>query len=133
MEFEKLGRIANSPEGEEVCIELTYAACEILERLAKSTGECRGRIASNIIENFGLKAEAQSKERTWNTWVLHESTIKEISGRKGLSLEGKDMDEIARLVRKGIDAALDFVWEEAIENAIKLTPAEGIEEAQEEQ
>lgn len=64
------------------------------------------------------------KEKTWTLWNLTQGTIEAIANQKGLSLVGKDLDEIARLTKKGIDAALDFVWEEAIENAIKGTKAD---------
>ncbi len=66
----------------------------------------------------------EDKERVWPLWNLTEETIRAIAREKGLSLTGKDLDEIARLTKKGIDAALDFVWEEAIENAIKGTKAD---------
>lgn len=65
-----------------------------------------------------------SEEKTWHLWDLTQETIEAIAKQKGLSLEGKDFDEIARQTKKGIDAALDFVWEEAIENAIRNTRAE---------
>ncbi len=65
-----------------------------------------------------------SEERIWHLWDLTQDTIEAIAKRKGLSLEGKDFDEIARLTKKGIDAALDFVWEEAVLNAIRNTEAE---------
>ncbi len=64
------------------------------------------------------------EEKAWHLWDLTQDTIEAIAKQKGLSLTGKDLDEIARITKKGIDAALDFVWEEAIENAIKLTKAE---------
>ncbi len=64
------------------------------------------------------------EEKTWHLWDLTESTIEAIAKQKGLSIAGKDPDEIARITKKGIDSALDFVWEEAIENAIKLTKAD---------
>ncbi len=63
------------------------------------------------------------KEKTWPLWDLTMETIEAVAKEKGLSIIGKDPDEIARLTKKGIDAALDFVWEEAIENAIKGTEA----------
>ncbi len=63
------------------------------------------------------------EEKIWHLWDLTQSTIEAIAKQKGLSLTGKDLDEIARITKKGIDSALDFVWEEAIENAIKLTKA----------
>lgn len=64
------------------------------------------------------------EEKVWPLWNLTGETIKAIAREKGLSLVGKDFDEIARQTGKGINAALDFVWEEAIENAIKNTKAE---------
>ncbi len=63
------------------------------------------------------------KEKTWPLWDLTMETIEAVAKEKGLSIIGKDPDEIARLTKKGIDAALDFVWEEAVENAIKGTKA----------
>ena len=66
----------------------------------------------------------EDKERVWPLWNLTEETIKAVAKEKGLSLAGKDFDEIARVTKKGIDAALEFVWEEAIENAIKRTEAD---------
>ncbi len=63
-------------------------------------------------------------ERTWPLWNLTEETIRAIAREEELTLIGKDFDEIARQTKKGIDAALDFVWEEAIENAIENTKAE---------
>jgi hypothetical protein len=63
-------------------------------------------------------------ERSWQLWNLTEGTIKAIAKHKGLPIVGKDFGEIARVTKKGIDAALDFVWEEAIENAIKNTGAD---------
>ncbi len=66
----------------------------------------------------------EDKERVWPLWNLTEETIRAIAREKGFSLTGKDLDEIARLTKKGIDAALDFVWEEAIENALKGTKAD---------
>lgn len=64
------------------------------------------------------------EEKTWPLWNLTQGTIEAIAKQKGLSLVGKDLDEIARLTKKGIDAALDFVWEEAIEGAIRGTKAD---------
>lgn len=68
----------------------------------------------------------EEKERVWPLWNLTDETIKAIAREKGLSLAGKDFDEIARVTKKGIDAALDFVWEEAVKNAIKITEAEWV-------
>ncbi len=66
----------------------------------------------------------EDKEKIWPLWNLTEETIRAIAREKGLSLTGKDLDEIARQTKKGIDAALDFVWEEAIEGAIRGTKAD---------
>lgn len=66
----------------------------------------------------------EDKEKIWPLWNLTEETIRAIAKQNGLSLAGKDLDEIAQITKKGIDAALDFVWEEAIENAIKGTKAD---------
>lgn len=68
----------------------------------------------------------EDKERVWPLWNLTDETIKAIAREKGLTLAGKDFDEIARVTKKGIDAALDFVWEEAVKNAIKITEAEWV-------
>jgi hypothetical protein len=57
-------------------------------------------------------------ERVWPLWNLTEETIRAVAKKNGLSLTGRDFDEIARVTKKGIDAALDFAWEEAVENAI---------------
>jgi hypothetical protein len=68
----------------------------------------------------------EDKERVWPLWNLTDETIRAIAREKGLTLAGKDFDEIARVTKKGIDAALDFVWEEAVKNAIKITEAEWV-------
>ncbi len=71
-----------------------------------------------------LVREQPEAEKIWHLWDLTQGTIDAIVKEKGLSIAGKDMDEIARKAKKGIDAALDFVWEEAVENAIKGTEAD---------
>ncbi|MFZ2410636.1 MAG: hypothetical protein WAW23_03610, partial [Candidatus Methanoperedens sp.] len=79
---------------------------------------------TSMIEQLALcklVREQVPGEKEWPLWNLTERTIRAIAKEKGLSLTGKDFDEIARVTKKGIDAALNFVWEEAIENAIKGT------------
>ncbi len=71
------------------------------------------------------------EEKTWCMWLLSEDDIKGIAERSGLSLEGKDLDDIASQVKKGISWALDDVWEDAVEEAIKNTPTEEEEEVYE--
>jgi hypothetical protein len=63
-------------------------------------------------------------EKIWSLWDLTQGTIEAVAKEKGISIAGKNLDEIARLTKKGIEAALDFVWEEAVENAIKGTKAD---------
>ncbi len=55
-----------------------------------------------------------SEEKTWHLWDLTQETIEAIAREKGLSLEGRDFDEIARQTKKGIDAALDFAWKKQL-------------------
>lgn len=71
-----------------------------------------------LLDEWGVE-----QEKAWPMWVLTQGTIEEIAKQKGLSMVGKDPDEIARMTKKGIDAALDFVWEEAVEGGIRNTEA----------
>ncbi len=70
-----------------------------------------------------VREHTPDKEKIWSLWDLTQGTIEAVAKEKGISIAGKNLDEIARLTKKGIDAALDFVWEEAVENAIKGTKA----------
>ena len=82
----------------------------------------------DILEALGkvkfVLLHPDDKKKTWPLWNLTQETIEAVAKEKGLSIIGKDLDEIARLTKKGIDATLDFVWEEAIESAIKGAKAD---------
>lgn len=82
---------------------------------------------TSMIEQLALcklVREPSPGERVWPMWNLTEETITAIAKRNGVSLTGRDFDEIARGTKKGFDAALDFVWEEAIIGAIRSTKPE---------
>lgn len=82
---------------------------------------------TSMIEQLALcklVRESGHGEKEWPLWNLAEETIKAIANEKGLSLVGRDFDEIARQTKKGIDAALDFVWEEVVIGAIRSTKAD---------
>ena len=63
-------------------------------------------------------------EKTWEMWTLSEEDIVAIAKREGLSLEGKNLDEIARQIKKGIAWAVDDVWEGVVRDAIRNTEAQ---------
>lgn len=105
---------------------LTKEAQKALKKLMESTGHPPGQIISNLIENLALNAE-HPKERTWSSWTLHEETIQAIAKKYSLSLEGRDLDEIARQVEKGIAWGLDDIWENVIRDAIRNTAQEETE------
>ena len=72
------------------------------------------------------------QERTWNTWVLSESDIIETAKQNDLSLEGKDLDEIARQFQKGICSMLGsggYDWTDVLEEAIENTKTEGLSQS----
>ncbi len=103
--------------------------CEIVHTLLAALGFeiSDDEDHTDIIETLSqckLVREQSEAEKIWHLWDLTQGTIEAIAKEKGLSIAGKDMDEIARKAKKGIDAALDFVWEEAVENAIKGTKAD---------
>ncbi len=60
----------------------------------------------------------------WPMWTLSIEDIKGVAKERGISFIGKDFDEIARITRKGIEAALCDVWEIAIEGGLRNTKAE---------
>ncbi len=55
-------------------------------------------------------AKEKEKEKTWECWTLSEDDIKGIAERHSFSLEGKDMDEIAREVKRHFRADKEEVW-----------------------
>lgn len=70
----------------------------------------------------------QFREKQWECWTLSAEDITHLAMEKGLSLEGKDLDEIARQVKKGIENALaEWPWDIIIEEAIKNTKPEYLE------
>ncbi len=103
--------------------------CEIIiQELARlgfkvSDDEDHTEMIEQLAQCKLVRLHPVDEEKTWHLWDLTQSTIEAIAKRNGLSIAGKDLDEIARITKKGIDSALDFVWEEAIENAIKLMKA----------
>jgi hypothetical protein len=62
--------------------------------------------------------------KEWPMWVLSPEDIEGVAKERGISCLGKDFDEIARVTKKGIEAALCDVWEIAIEGALRYTKAE---------
>jgi hypothetical protein len=106
--------------------ELLKAACQKMSPITPITIESYSGI--DVLEALSkikfVLLHPRDKEKTWPLWNLTQETIEAIAKENGLSITGKDLDEIARITKKGIDAALDFVWEEAIENAIKDTKAD---------
>lgn len=69
---------------------------------------------------FKLRETARRtfQERTWECYTLCEDDIKAVAERKGLSLEEKDLDDVIRQIKKGIQWGLDDVRDEIIEEAI---------------
>ncbi len=57
-------------------------------------------------------------ERTWCCWKLSEEDIVGVAKQCGESLVGVDFDEVARRVKKGIEVAVEDVWEDCIKEAI---------------
>lgn len=116
-------------------VELTKEAEKILKKLIETTGKSEGYILSNLLENLekiGRRLiKTENEERTWNTWILSESDIQEVAKQNELSLEGRDMDEIARLYEKGISAMLGNGmpdWTDILKEAIQYTEPEAQEE-----
>lgn len=58
-----------------------------------------------------------SKE--WCIYSICEDDIKGVAKERGLDIEGIDVDDIVYYIRKGVAWALDDVWEQIIEEAIK--------------
>jgi len=64
--------------------------------------------------------------KVWPCWNLSEEDIRMIAEEKDLSLEGKELEEIAQKAKKGIENALgDWPWDIIIEKAIKDTKSVG--------
>lgn len=57
-------------------------------------------------------------ERTWGCYTLSEEDIKEVADRKGIDLNGIDLDDTIYYIKKGISAALDN-RDDIIEEAIR--------------
>lgn len=70
------------------------------------------------------RADQPEKDKEWPMWVLSPEDIEGVAKDRGISCLGKDFDEIARVTKKGIEAALCDVWEIAIEEALRNTKAE---------
>lgn len=70
------------------------------------------------------RADQPEKDKEWPMWVLSPEDIEGVAKDRGISCLGKDFDEIARVTKKGIEAALCDVWEIAIEGALRNTKAE---------
>jgi hypothetical protein len=71
-----------------------------------------------------IRADQPEKDKEWPMWVLSPEDIEGVAKERGVSFIGKDFDEIARITKKGIEAALCDVWEIAIEEALRNTEAE---------
>ncbi len=100
--------------------------CEIIIDQLKALGfnVSQDEDHTSMIEQLALcklVREPGPGEREWPLWNLTEETVKAIAKKKGLSLAGKNLDEIARQAMKGMAWAVDDVWEEVIENAINNT------------
>lgn len=62
----------------------------------------------------------RTQEKTWECWTLSEEDITHVASDKKLSLENKDMDELARMIKKGIQNALgEWPWDMIVEHAIR--------------
>jgi hypothetical protein len=70
------------------------------------------------------KIDNPEETTDWPMWVLSPEDIEGVAKDRGISCLGKDFDEIARVTKKGIEAALCDVWEIAIEEALRNTEAE---------
>ena len=74
------------------------------------------------------KAIKNIQDEEWHCWTLSTKDIIGIAKRKGISLVNKDVDDIARLVKKGIQWSLDEQWEGIVTDSIRdasLTNQEG--------
>ncbi len=104
--------------------------CEIIHAQLSAIGfkisddEDHADMIEMLAQSKLVRKHSPDGEKIWSLWDLTQGTIEAVAKEKGISIAGKNLDEIARLAKKGIDAALDFVWEEAVENAIKVTKAD---------
>ncbi|MDP2755500.1 MAG: hypothetical protein Q8P40_14075, partial [Nitrospirota bacterium] len=67
--------------------------------------------------------EIRQQERTWDCYTLSEDDIKEVAERKGMNLEGIDLEDVISSIKKGIEWALDNrdeIIEEGIRQAGKV-------------
>lgn len=82
--------------------------------------ECYKGIRYTELQNAGvlIPQENTNQSKEWCCWTLSSDDITGIAKEKGISLAGKDIDDIARRVIKGIQWSLDEQWELIVANAI---------------
>jgi len=60
-------------------------------------------------------------EKTYECYTLCDADIQAVADRKGLDLDGIDLNDVVHYIKKGIAWGLDDVRDEIIEDAIKLS------------
>lgn len=88
---------------------------EEVREMLKENEEGQGIKVTNI-------SRTDLQGRVWPCWNLSVGDITLIAAEKGLSLEGKDFEEIAHRTKKGIENSLgEWPWDIIVEEAIKNT------------
>lgn len=101
----------------------------VLDRLSTQKPMSKGfsnktEVGNGKVAEVGKVAASSGK---WCMYELSEEDIRNVAKENDCNLEGKDLDNIARSVKKGIAWAVDDVWEQIIVQAIKTTDIKGDE------
>ncbi|MDW7727969.1 MAG: hypothetical protein SCH70_12835 [Candidatus Methanoperedens sp.] len=99
--------------------------CQVCNNYETSVDKWEGFEAICQICKWDLeKAISNIQPEEWCCWTLSTDDIIGIAKRKGISLAGKNVDDIARRVKKGIQWSLDEQWELIVANSILDSKAE---------
>lgn len=115
------------PEGEFHCIECERKyledngkLCQVCDNYELSTDSWEGfEVICQMCKIDMQKAIENIQNEEWSCWTLNTDDIIGIAKRKGISLIDKDIDDIARLVKKGIQWSLDEQWEGIVADSIR--------------
>ena len=115
------------PEGEfhcivceQKCLEENGTLCEVCDNYELDVNSWEGFEAiCQMCKSEMEDAIKNIKNEEWACWTLGTDDIIGIAKRKGISLINKDVDDIARLVKKGIQWSLDEQWEGIVADSIR--------------
>ncbi|MFU8767229.1 MAG: hypothetical protein ACNA7I_06150 [Candidatus Methanoperedens sp.] len=115
------------PDGDFRCIECEEnylkengKLCQVCNNYETSVDKWEGFEAICQICKWDMEEAIKNiQNEEWACWTLSTDDITGIAKEKGISLAGKSIDDIARLVKKAIQWSLDEQWESIVADSIR--------------